>query len=244
MPHALDDGGQVPSRPGAPGLLASLLPAQVAVEEVDHHRGELDLFPEEWAVVQTAVSKRQSEFAAVRRCARRALTRLGQVPAPIVPDARGAPRWPTGIVGSMTHCAGFAAAALARTSDIAAIGVDSEPHAPLPEGVLESIALPKELQQINGLSQGYPAVHWDRLLFCAKESVYKVWYPLTGAWLDFDEALIELRPGPAQGWPGVFHARLLVAGPLIGGVRVQDFAGRWTVGNGIIATAIAVDTPE
>ncbi|MFF4689931.1 hypothetical protein [Streptomyces sp. NPDC001307] len=59
-------------------------------------------------------------------------------PRPLAPGASGpewarrAPRWPEGIVGSMTHCAGYHAAAVARGRSVAALGVDGEPHGPSP----------------------------------------------------------------------------------------------------------------
>src|SRR5262249_33599292 len=61
---------------------------------------------------------------------------------------------------------------------------------------------------------------WDRLLFSAKESVYKAWFPLARRWLGFEEADVTLDPA------GRFTARLLVPGP------VSGFTGRWTVHNG------------
>jgi 4'-phosphopantetheinyl transferase EntD len=78
-------------------------------------------------------------------------------------------------------------------------------------------------------------VCWDRLLFSAKESVYKAWYPLTGRPLDFDEALIEVDPAA-----GSFSARLLVPGPVVAGTRLAGFDGAWLAREGLVVTAIAV----
>ncbi len=243
-------------------LLESLLPASVVVREIRGLPSQvLDLYPEELAVVAAAVDKRRREFAAVRRCARRALAVLGHPPVPLLPGERGAPVWPAGIVGSMTHCAGFAAAALARATDLASLGIDAEPDEILPDGVLEAIALPRELALVGRLGRERPEVRWDRLLFCAKEAVYKTWFPLTGKWLGFEEALIELRlagagapePLPAEaesaGAPvslsasGTFTARLLVPGPVVGGDRIGEFAGHWGMAGGVLAAAIALPRP-
>lgn len=218
-------------------LLGALLPDSVVVRETRTLSAEFDLFPEELAVVAASVDKRRQEFAAVRRCARAAMAVLGQGPVPLLPGAWGAPQWPAGLVGSMTHCAGFAAAVLARASDLASVGVDAEPHLPLPEGTLETIALPEELALVRRLRREQPSVRWDRLLFCAKETVYKAWFPLTGAWLDFEEARIELRAD------GTFSARLLVPGPVVGGERIGGFDGRWRLGEDLLAAAIAVPHP-
>ncbi|MEU2758298.1 MULTISPECIES: 4'-phosphopantetheinyl transferase family protein [Streptomyces] len=64
-----------------------------------------DLYPQEARIVERAVALRKREFATTRRCAREALARLGLPPVPILSDRHGAPRWPEGVLGSLTHCA-------------------------------------------------------------------------------------------------------------------------------------------
>lgn len=196
------------------------------------------LFPEELAVVAKAVDKRRGEFAEVRVAARRALAELGRPAAPILPGERGAPGWPSGVVGSMTHCDGYRAAVVARESELVSLGVDAEPDLPLPDGVFAMISLPEERGTVAGLAGPQPAVNWERLLFCAKEAVYKTWFPLTRAWLDFGEASVDLRPD------GTFSARLLVPGPMVGGERLGGFDGRWLARNGLLVAAIAVERRE
>lgn len=202
----------------------------------------IELFPEEEAVVARAVPKRRREFTAVRGCARRAMEKLGVAARPILPGERGAPGWPEGLAGSMTHCEGYAAAALVRATDLASLGIDAEPHSVLPEGVLEAIALPTEEARLRRLACEHPAVHGDRLLFSAKESVYKAWFPLTGRWLDFAEADIELSVD-AAGHRGALRAELLVPGPVVKGRPISVFHGRWIVRRGLVATAVTVPFP-
>jgi len=226
-------------------LIEELLPGSVVAVDTHHNDavGGAPLYPEEEAVIARAVQKRRREFTAVRACARRAMEKLGVPAQPILPGERGAPRWPSGLVGSMTHCDGYCAAALVRAADLASLGIDAEPHDRLPEGVLESVALPAEQTRLRDLAGAVPAVHWDRLLFSAKESVYKAWFPLTGKWLDFLEADIEITAAPATEGPprsGTFHAELLVPGPLVNGHRIAAFDGRWTVQRGLVATAVTV----
>jgi 4'-phosphopantetheinyl transferase EntD len=222
-------------------VIEELLPdAVVTVEAYGEEDAEAALYPEEAAVVARAVDKRRREFAAVRVCARRAMEKLGVAPQPLVPGDRGAPCWPEGLAGSMTHCDGYCAAALVRTGDLASLGIDAEPNAPLPDGVLAAVALPGEVQRVLRLSRERPEIRWDRLLFSAKESVYKAWFPLTGKWLEFTEADIDLH-ADADGRPGGgFSATLLVPGPLVGARRVGVFEGRWTVEHGLVATAVTV----
>jgi 4'-phosphopantetheinyl transferase EntD len=196
------------------------------------------MFPEEAARVARAVPKRRREYATVRVCARTALSRLGYAPAPLLSTKRGAPLWPAGVVGSMTHCDGYRAAAVARGTTAASIGIDAEPNGPLPAGVLDQIALPAERDRLGGLAARHPSTHWDRLLFSAKESVFKTWYPLTGRELDFCEADLTIAPTD-----GTFTARLLVPGPVVAGRRIDMFTGRWAAGNGLVVTAIALPAP-
>ncbi len=131
----------------------------------------------------------------------------------------------------MTHCAGYCAAAVARAGDIAALGIDAEVHAPLPEGVLDLISLAAEREHLGGLAGQNSEVHWDRMLFSAKESVYKAWFPLTHRWLGFEQAEIVLRPD------GGFEATVLLGAEHPAG-SPHGFAGRWAVQGGLIATAI------
>ncbi|KAB1144951.1 4'-phosphopantetheinyl transferase superfamily protein [Streptomyces luteolifulvus] len=223
-------------------MIEELLPGSVVTVEAhgDEAVGDAHLYPEEAAVVAQAVPKRRREFAAVRSCARRAMEKLGVPPQPLVPGERGAPRWPAGVAGSMTHCEGYCAAALVRATDLASLGIDAEPHQALPDGVLAAVSLPDERDRLRLLAHQHPHIHWERLLFSAKESVYKAWFPLTGLWLEFTEADIEVGVEPGERPGGRFHAELLVPGPVVGGRRIGSFEGRWTVRQGLVATAVTV----
>jgi len=216
-------------------VISALLPDWVRAVDTTADASEDTLWPAERAVLERAVPKRRIEAATVRACARAALAELGVPAAAIVPGTRGAPGWPPGIVGSMTHCAGYRGAALARREHAASIGIDAEPHGPLPDGVLAAIARPEEHRQLAELAVEHPAVHWDRLLFSTKEAVYKAWYPLTERWLDFDEASIAIDPRA-----GTFSAVLQVPGPVLDGRELTGFTGRFTTSDTLVLTAIAV----
>ncbi|MGI5459568.1 4'-phosphopantetheinyl transferase family protein [Streptomyces sp. CA-249302] len=223
-------------------MIEELLPHEVVAVEVHGDDGTepAPLYPEEAEVVAQAVEKRRREFALVRACARRAMEKLGVPPQPLLPGERGAPGWPAGLAGSMTHCDGYCAAALVRARDLVSLGIDAEPHGPLPDGVLDAVSLPDEGARLRRLAADHPEVHWDRLLFSAKESVYKAWFPLTGQWLEFTEADIEVTVDPGERLHGSFRAELLVPGPMVGGRRLGHFEGRWTVQRGLVATAVSV----
>ncbi|TDD87858.1 4'-phosphopantetheinyl transferase superfamily protein [Saccharopolyspora karakumensis] len=210
-------------------MLERVLPDDLARHELFTDPSEARLFAEESAVIARAVDKRRREFATVRHCARIALAEIGAPIGPLLPGARGAPGWPPGVVGSMTHCAGYRAAVVAWDKAVRTIGIDAEPHEPLPDGVLDAVSLPAEKAMISALPGN---VHWDRILFSAKESVYKSWFPLSREWLDFEEAEVTLS------LDGTFHAHLLKQGYDPHGAPLTSFTGRWLAENGLIITAI------
>jgi 4'-phosphopantetheinyl transferase EntD len=135
------------------------------------------------------------------------------------------------VVGSITHVRGHYAAAAASRRRVVTVGIDVEPHAPLRSGVLAVVGRDEEVARLAGLP---PGVHWDRLLFSAKEAVYKAWYPLTGAGLDFGAASVTFQPDRER-----FSARLLAAGPVVAGRRIEVFHGRYAIRGGLAMTAIA-----
>ena len=216
-------------------MLDEIVPPQVVAVEAFDDPDDLQLYPEEQAVLQKAVASRRIEFGTARWCARQALAKLGLPPAPILPGLRGAPGWPSGVVGSMTHCAGYRAAALAHSREVATIGIDAEPHTALPDGVGDVIASHAEQRALAELAGAAPEVFWDKLLFSAKEATYKAWFPLTQRWLGFNDAVIRINAAD-----GTFTAQLLVPGPVLGGRQLTEFSGRWLARDGLVITSIAV----
>lgn len=214
-------------------MIEEILPAGVVSAEAFADTGDVSPYPEEEALVARAVDKRRREFATARDCARRALAGLGVAPAPILRGERGDPRWPPGVVGSITHCAGYRAAAVGLARDVLAIGVDAEPDRALPGGVLERVSLPAERSRIGVLAAEAPGISWDRLLFCAKESVYKAWFPLARCWLGFEDADITVSPAD-----GVFEAKILIAPASAAGLPLTGFTGRWLARDGLVLTAV------
>ncbi len=174
-------------------LLNSVLPARVwCMEQVGQLHGSL-LNEEASLLTPGTISRRREEFAAGRTCARQALAKLGVAPQPVLQGSAREPLWPCGVVGSITHCPEYCAAAVASCDLLRALGVDAEPNEPLPPDVLPTIARASERAWLERLGRD-GAICWDRLLFSMKESVYKVWHPLEKSWLDFHEAEIVVDP--------------------------------------------------
>ncbi len=192
---------------------------------------EAELAAVEAAAIRRAVASRRREFTTARACARTALLRLGFPPAPIPSGAAGEPRWPAGVVGSITHCEGYRAAAVARAADLGALAIDAEPNRPLPAGVLAAISSPEERSRLRRCRAAAPQVHWDRLLFSAKETVFKLWFPLTGEKLGFEDAAVEFDHAA-----GTFSARL--------GAGRSTLRGRWLVGEGLGVTGICLSAGQ
>ncbi|MFI5806932.1 4'-phosphopantetheinyl transferase [Streptomyces sp. NPDC051561] len=223
-------------------MIEDLLPPGVyAAETFDDRDAETQLPLAERVLVAHATPGRRREFTAGRVTARRALVRAGLPADPIPAGELGEPRWPTGVLGSITHCTGYRGAVVARTGDVPVLGIDAEPDLPLPPGVLEAITLPAELARLRALDRSAPGrAPWGRLLFSAKESAYKAWFPLGRRRLDFIEADADI------GADGSFRVMLHVRGPLLNErERVTGFTGRWTTRGGLLLTVVtaAVTAP-
>ena len=224
-------------------LVSSVLPITVsehlAYSELYSDPPGLAPLPEEEPLIAKSVAKRRNEFITVRYCARIALAELGVPPAPILKGDKGEPCWPDGVVGSLTHCTGYRGAVVGRSASVRSVGIDAEPHDVLPRGVLDSISLPEERSEMQKLPQPSGGLHWDRILFCAKEATYKAWFPLTKRWLGFEDAHITFDvDGP--GSAGRFVSRILIDGSALSGPSLTALAGRWSVDRGLVLTAIVL----
>ncbi|MFF2041126.1 4'-phosphopantetheinyl transferase [Kitasatospora sp. NPDC058170] len=211
-------------------MLGRVLPAAVAVAEAFDDLAPAPLFAAEQALMAGRGERRRRQFATARTCARRALAQLGQPGAALLPGPGGAPRWPAGTTGSITHCEGYRAAAAVRTGALLSLGIDAEPALALPAGVLSLAAGEEERRHLAALPAG--GVPWDRLLFCAKEAVYKAWYPLGRRWLGLRDAEVRLDTA------GTFSA-VLRAGAAPAGVP-WHYSGRWVADGGLLLAAVAV----
>jgi enterobactin synthetase component D len=183
-----------------------------------------------------AVRKRQAEFLAGRFCARRALEACAPEHAArtIAIGANREPLWPAGIVGAITHTAGFASVAVARAEAARGIGLDAERimHDDQAERILEQIAAPAEVAAIarrTGWSHGTSLT----AIFSAKETIFKCLYPEVKRYFDFREAWVDAFSD------GRFQARLLIE--LTPALRAgHPLEGRYELSDGLVCTAIVV----
>lgn len=210
-------------------MIERLLPPCVAVVEADAPwMWEQGLLPEEAASLGArAVEKRRREFTAGRNCARGALAALDLPVVPLLPGGNREPLWPEGVVGSITHCARYCAAVAARREEIASLGIDAELHEALVPGVEAMVCTEAERRWIESAPMG-DEVHWATVIFSAKESIYKAWYPLMHRWLDFHDAELDIDPER-----GCYAARLSVE-------CAASFKGRFLVAGDYVLTSVVV----
>jgi len=186
------------------------------------------LWPQERHHIEGAAQGRVDDFVAGRWCAHRALEALGERPVAIGVGERRQPLWPKTVVGAITHTKGLAAAVVAYRHDLASVGIDVEPDLPLPPKVDHRIIRPEEMDQLTK-APGNGLANPDRVIFSAKESIYKAWYPLAQRWLGFEDAIVEFQTNE-----NTFHATILVDGPL------SVVNGRYRIRNGFVITSVEV----
>lgn len=217
-------------------LIDAVLPTTVASAELFNDPPDVTPLPEEEPLIAKSVAKRRNEFITVRHCARLALADIGVAPVPILKGDKGEPCWPDGVVGSLTHCEGYRGAVVGRRDQVRSVGIDAEPHGTLPRGVLDAISLPAERSELGALPG---QLHWDRILFCAKEATYKAWFPLTHRWLGFEDAHITFDID-GTGVSGSFESKILIDPAAEHGAPLSTLAGRWSMADGLVLTAIVL----
>jgi enterobactin synthetase component D len=137
-----------------------------------------------------ATQKRQREFLAGRWCAEEALQCLGAGSTHVAMAEDRTPIWPVGVVGSITHTGGFAAAAVAWAADIAGLGIDSEQIIdPAAARDIADICMVDETTLFKA-AHGRSFCEFCTLVFSAKEAVFKCLFPLTRKFLEFSDVRI------------------------------------------------------
>lgn len=172
--------------------IQELAPPGVAYSLCYTNRAPNGLWPAELSAAASMSEKRRREFTAGRHCARQALLRLGREPVALPIGSGRAPVWPTEIIGSISHTDHIAIAAVARQTDLRSLGIDVESAEPLEAKLLNLVCRDDEQSAlIAGDSQPGAAA---KLLFSAKESVYKCLWPVTGMFLEFHAIGIRIDP--------------------------------------------------
>lgn len=153
---------------------------------------EFRLMPEEAGSITSRVPRVRRASGAARLLGRELLERLGHEACPILKAGSGAPLWPAGFVGSFAHDGDIAVAAVALSRAWGAVGIDIEPAEVLPEELRELVVTPRERPRLGeDTFQG-------RLLFTAKEAVYKAVAAHDGLLLDYQDIDVDLAAKQAH----------------------------------------------
>ncbi|CAM3734471.1 4'-phosphopantetheinyl transferase [Phaeobacter inhibens] len=215
-------------------LIRPLFDGSVAVEVCDPQADPPPPFPEEATCLSpNAVEKRRREFAAGRAAAHQAMATLGLTPSAIPVSPKRAPIWPSGLVGSISHCRSTAVAVVALPQQMRGLGVDVEEDTPLADDLIPQICRPAErlwLAQQNNPGQ------LAKVIFSAKEAAYKCQYRLSERFFGFDGMELEMNVADdTDQISGQFSARFTAdQPPFLTGDRIE---GGFVIGEGLIATA-------
>ncbi|MDJ0849619.1 MAG: 4'-phosphopantetheinyl transferase superfamily protein [Myxococcota bacterium] len=213
---------------GPSAEIEALFPEGVVVVVASGALWDAPLLPEEERCVAGAAERRRRQFAAGRACAREALARLGAPPAPLLRQADRSPRWPEGVVGSISHCDGRCAAAVAWEADFAGLGLDVERRGRATDRLLPRVATPRERARLEAAEAGNELL---TLLFSAKESVYKCLSRHLLGTLRWHDVEVEFGPGAR------IAVQLLRAPAALGGLPAR-LEGGFSLGAETLATAV------
>ena len=198
------------------------------------------LLPEEAAHLGRAVPKRRQEFAAGRLCARRALAEFGMPDFPIRAAQDRQPIWPDSMAGSITHTAGFCAAAVAERRRIQALGLDSEVIGDVKAELWPHICLPGEIAWIQSLPAAAQVLA-ATLIFSAKEAFYKCQFPLVRDPLGFHDVRIEAPTWDASDGIFMVHPTRRVA---ISAYVSLPLHGRYLFHENLVTTGMDFTPPN
>ena len=127
-----------------------------------------------------------------RMLAREVLRSLGVSPGPILRTTGGQPAWPIGMVGSIAHDDEVAVCVCGVNVNVNVnVGVDIEPAEALPAEIVDDVVCTELERALVG-----DDLVLARLLFCAKEAVYKACFPIDARFLEFNDVWLA---EPASG---------------------------------------------
>ena len=159
---------------------------------VIHDADEAHLLPEEARSIAARQPAMRRASGAARWIAHRLLADIGVNDVAIPRAPTGAPVWPDGIIGSLAHDDEMAVAAVAPVAHIASLGIDVEPAQPLPDDILALVATRADRTDAADRHLA------GRILFSAKEAVYKAVYPLDRQILGYEDITVDLNAGRAM----------------------------------------------
>jgi len=192
MTRPADAAAPLPEEISLEAALAAIAPAGVQTGcRIIREGDEAHLLPAEAHSIPARLPAMRRASGSARWIAHRLLARLGVDDFAVARASSGAPAWPDGMTGSLAHDDDMAVAAVAPVSRIASLGIDVEPAHPLPDDIFALVATDADIMDtVDPHLAG-------RILFCAKEAVYKAVYPLDREILGYEDIAVDLGKGRA-----------------------------------------------
>lgn len=134
--------------------------------------------------------KRLSQFSAGRYLAKKVLSVLDIESDSISKSPSGAPEWPQGIVGSISHTDSYCLCAIANQPTVRSLGIDLERTGQLSIEDAHLFMSDNELNEIK--SANNPSLMLT-VAFSIRESVYKCLNPIYNKWIDYTDAKVEFH---------------------------------------------------
>ena len=143
---------------------------------------------------QLSSVSRKEHYRSGRICAGEVLSKLGTIGQPVLRDPQTRePLWPEGISGAITHSGNWAAAAAGKTSDVLGIGIDLEDlERQVDPRISRHVCIPEEQKWLQECGEE----SWEKnlkIIFSAKESIFKAFFPYTRTYLHFHDARILME---------------------------------------------------
>ena len=143
---------------------------------------------------QLSSVSRKEHYRSGRICAGEVLSKLGTLGQPVLRDPQTRePLWPEGISGAITHSGKWAAAAAGKTSDVSGIGIDLEDlERQVDSRISRHVCIPEEQKWLQECGEDFLEQNL-KIIFSAKESIFKAFFPYTRTFLHFHDARILME---------------------------------------------------
>ena len=143
---------------------------------------------------QLSSVSRKEHYRSGRICAGEVLSKLGTLGQPVLRDPQTRePLWPEGISGAITHSGKWAAAAAGKTSDVLGIGIDLEDlERQVDSRISRHVCIPEEQKWLQECGEDFLEQNL-KIIFSAKESIFKAFFPYTRTYLHFHDARILME---------------------------------------------------
>ena len=143
---------------------------------------------------QLSSVSRKEHYRSGRICAGEVLSKLGTIGQPVLRDPQTRePLWPEGISGAITHSGNWAAAAAGKTSEVSGIGIDLEDlERQVDSRISRHVCIPEEQKWLQECGEDF-LEQYLKIIFSAKESIFKAFFPYSRTYLHFHDARILME---------------------------------------------------